>query len=101
MKFGIDLPNFGGDYANVRLMAKVAHEAEEAEWDGFFVWDHIGANWGQLAFSDPWILLTAITLRTERLLLGPLVTPIARRRPWNVSREVVTLDQVSNGRVIF
>jgi alkanesulfonate monooxygenase SsuD/methylene tetrahydromethanopterin reductase-like flavin-dependent oxidoreductase (luciferase family) len=101
MKFGIDIPNFGGDYANVRLIAEVAHEAEEAGWDGFFVWDHIGANWGEQAFCDPWMLLTAIALRTERLQLGPMVTPLPRRRPWKVAREVITLDQVSNGRAIL
>ncbi|HEX4205798.1 MAG TPA: LLM class flavin-dependent oxidoreductase [Ktedonobacteraceae bacterium] len=101
MKFGIDIPNFGGDYANVRLVAEVAHEAEEAGWNGFFVWDHIGANWGKSEFSDPWMLLTAIAMRTERMRLGPMVTPIPRRRPWKLAREVATLDQVSNGRVIF
>lgn len=101
MYFGIDIPNFGGDYADVRLVAEVAHEAEDAGWDGFFIWDHIGANWGELAFSDPWIELTAIAQRTERIRFGTLVTPLPRRRPWKLARELVTLDHLSGGRVIL
>jgi len=101
MHFAIDIPNFGGDYANVRLIAEVAREAEDAGWDGFFVWDHIGAGWGEQAFSDPIVLLTAIALRTERIRFGTLVTPLPRRRPWKLSREFVTLDQISGGRVIL
>lgn len=101
MKFAIDIPNFGSDFANVRLVAEVAYEAEQAGWDGFFIWDHIGANWGELEFNDPWVELTAIAMRTERIRLGTLVTPLPRRRPWKLSREVVTLDQLSGGRVIL
>lgn len=101
MKFGISIPNFGAGYADARLVAELAHEAEEAGWDGFFVWDHIGDNWGELAFCDPWMLLAAIALRTKRLHIGPMVTPVPRRRPWKLAREVVTLDQISDGRVIF
>jgi hypothetical protein len=40
MKFGISLPPFG-DFADVRTLANSAREAEEAGWDGFFIWDHI------------------------------------------------------------
>ena len=101
MKFAIDIPNHTGDYADVRLVAEVAHEAEEAGWDGFFVWDHIGANWGESHVSDPWIMLTAIALKTERMRIGPMVTPIPRRRPWKLAREIVTLDQLTHGRVVL
>ncbi len=101
MKFAIDIPNFGGDFANVRLVAEVAHEAEEAGWDGLFVWDRIGDNWGEQELSDPWVLLTAIALRTERIKFGPLVTPLPRRRPWKLAREVATLDQLSRRRLIL
>lgn len=100
MNFGLALPNCHGDFSDVRLMAEVAHEAEESGWDGIFLWDHIGDKWGD-EVSDPWIMLTAIAMRTQRLKLGTMVTPITRRRPWKLAREVVTLDQLSQGRMIL
>lgn len=100
MKFGIAIPNCHGDYADIHLVAQVAYEAEEAGWNGFFLWDHIGDKWGD-EVSDPWIMLAAIATRTHHLKIGTLVTPVTRRRPWKLAREVVTLDHLSNGRVIL
>src|SRR5215470_19306464 len=98
MHYGIYLPNFG-EYGDPRLLAELAHEAEAAGWEGCFLWDHIHRWHGQEPFADPWIALTAMALRTERLRLGPLVTPLARRRPWKLARETVTLDRLSGGRL--
>ncbi|HZO72460.1 MAG TPA: LLM class flavin-dependent oxidoreductase [Ktedonobacteraceae bacterium] len=100
MKFGIVIPNCHGDFADIRLVAEVAHEAEEAGWDGFFVWDHIGDKWGD-EVSDPWVMLAAIAMRTQRIKIGTMVTPITRRRPWKLAREAVTLDHLSGGRMIL
>ena len=83
-------------------MAKLAAEAEAAGWDGFFIWDHM--VWTAPAnqpVSDPYILLAAMASATQRLILGPMVTPIARRRPHKLAREAVTLDQLSNGRFVL
>ena len=82
------------------LVAELAHEAEDAGWDGFFVWDHIGAGW-PVTIADPWVLLSAVALRTTTLRLGPMVTPVARRRPWKLARETATLDRLSQGRLIL
>ena len=46
-------------------------------------------------------LLAGVALATERLRLGPMVTPLARRRPWKVARETVTLDRLSGGRLVL
>ena len=51
--------------------------------------------------ADPWVALTAVALQTSRIRLGTMITPLARRRPWKVARETVSLDQVSNGRFIL
>ena len=103
MRFSINIPNFG-DFADARSVATVAAAAEEAGWDGLFVWDHVvhdkRRRQGQ-PFGDPWMLLTAAALATSRIRLGPLVTPVARRRPEQLARQVATLDAVSAGRVIF
>src|SRR5438105_1537396 len=103
MRYGISVPNFGS-FADVRKTADLARDAERAGWDGFFVWDHISEKAGFVPgtpIADPWIVLTAIALATERIRIGALVTPLARRRPWKVARETVTLDRLSNGRLIF
>src|SRR5215213_10843899 len=87
MYFAIDTPNFG-DYADARLLARLGQEAEQAGWEGFFLWDHIGANW-PYPVGDPWVQLAAIALATTHIKLGPIVTPLPRRRPWKVARETV------------
>jgi alkanesulfonate monooxygenase SsuD/methylene tetrahydromethanopterin reductase-like flavin-dependent oxidoreductase (luciferase family) len=97
MRFGLSTPNFG-DYADTRAVAALAREAEAAGWDGIFVWDHLLA-WNGNVVADPWTILTAIALATERVRIGPMITPLARRRPWVVARQVVTLDHLSNGRL--
>jgi alkanesulfonate monooxygenase SsuD/methylene tetrahydromethanopterin reductase-like flavin-dependent oxidoreductase (luciferase family) len=103
MHFSINIPNFG-DFADPETVAKVAVAAEEAGWDGLFVWDHVvhdkAKRRGQ-PFGDPWMLLTAAALATSRLRLGTLVTPVARRRPEQLARQVATLDAVTGGRAIF
>jgi len=99
MKFGIYLPNFG-PYGDARVLADMAASAEQAGWDGFFIWDHIARYW-TVDVLDAWVALSAVAMRTERLNMGAMVTPLARRRPWKVAREAVSLDRLSNGRLIL
>ena len=96
MKFAIDLPNFG-PYADPHLTAEIAHEAEDSGWDAVWLWDHVWRDEG-VPYGDPWILLAAMALATKRVRIGPMVTPLPRRRPWTVAREAVTLDHLSGGR---
>ena len=100
MRFSINIPNFG-DFADPGTVAAVASAAEQAGWDGLFVWDHVLHRRHRRPFGDPWMLLTAAALATSRIRLGTLVTPVARRRPHQLARQVATLDVVSGGRVIF
>lgn len=104
MKYAIHAPNFG-TYSDPRLMAELAHEAEDSGWDGFFLWDHILWRWSPQQplepAADTWTLLTAIASRTERITLGPLITPLPRRRPWTVARQAATLDHLSGGRLVL
>jgi alkanesulfonate monooxygenase SsuD/methylene tetrahydromethanopterin reductase-like flavin-dependent oxidoreductase (luciferase family) len=96
--FAVSVPNFG-EFADVRAVAQLAREAEAAGWNGFFSWDHVqhDAHHPQ-PVADPWVTLTAVALATERMRIGTLITPLARRRAWKVARETVTLDHLSNGR---
>jgi hypothetical protein len=88
MKYGFVLPS--GD---ARTAADFAYDAEQAGWDGFFVYETI---WG----IDAWVSLTAAAMRTERIRLGTDLTPLSRMRPWKLASETVTLDHLSGGRVI-
>jgi alkanesulfonate monooxygenase SsuD/methylene tetrahydromethanopterin reductase-like flavin-dependent oxidoreductase (luciferase family) len=100
MRFGLHIPNFG-DFHDIRAIAELAYEAEQAGWDGFFIWDHILYAKAKREVIDPWIALAAIAMRTERIRFGPLVSALLRRRPWKVARETVSLDHLSGGRLIL
>jgi alkanesulfonate monooxygenase SsuD/methylene tetrahydromethanopterin reductase-like flavin-dependent oxidoreductase (luciferase family) len=102
MQFAIDLPPFG-PFSDPNLVAQMAQEAEEAGWHGFFLWDHMYYRTQgppePVAIADPWIMLAAMALRTTSIKLGPMVTPLPRRRPWKIARETATLDHLSGGRL--
>ena len=101
MRYALFLPNFGpfGDPGEV---VQLARAAEDAGWDGVFLWDHIAFERGtDQPVLDPWIALAAIASCTSRISLGTMVTPLARRRPWKVARETVTLDRLSSGRLVL
>ena len=92
------LPLFD-ELADPAVVARLAAEAEAAGWDGFFVWDQVCWRAPVRQVADPWIALAAVATATERLRLGPMVTPLARRRPAKVARETATLDLLSGGRL--
>ena len=87
------------ELADPRLLAELAVEAEAAGWDGLFVWDHIRYRAPVRAVLDPWVALAAIAFPTRSLRIGPMVTPLSRRRVQKLARETVTLDLLSNGRL--
>jgi alkanesulfonate monooxygenase SsuD/methylene tetrahydromethanopterin reductase-like flavin-dependent oxidoreductase (luciferase family) len=88
-------------FTDAATLVALAVEAEQAGWDGVFLWDHLVLLPGQLDVHDPWVLLGAMAARTERILLGTLVTPLARRRPWVVAKHLTTLDHLSGGRAVL
>jgi alkanesulfonate monooxygenase SsuD/methylene tetrahydromethanopterin reductase-like flavin-dependent oxidoreductase (luciferase family) len=90
MQFGVILPTD----VDPRMLAEIAYQAEATGWDGVFVWDGIYGH-------DPWVTLAAMTMRTERVRLGPLVTPPSRRRPWKLAQETASLDHLSGGRLVL
>jgi probable F420-dependent oxidoreductase len=101
MRFGLDMPNFA-EFSEPETLVALARDAEAAGWDGFFVWDHINI-FGEMPVpvADPWILLAAAAAATKRIALGPMVTPLPRRRPWVLARQTATLDALSKGRLIL
>lgn len=89
-----------GELADPRSLTEVAVTAEQAGWDGLFVWDHVWRPPDRApTVGDAWIALAAIAVQTSRLRIGPMVVPLARRRPQKVARESVALDRLSGGRL--
>lgn len=78
---------------------ELAGMVEAHGWDGFFTWD--GISVGPMPTWDPWILLGAVATQTQRVTLGAIVHPLSRRRPWKVVREALTVDHLSNGRLVI
>lgn len=100
MKHGLFLPPFDG-LADVERMADLAVLAEEVGWDGFFVWDHLRYPAPVRDILDPYVCLAVMAARTSRITLGPMVTPLIRRRPQVVARQAVSLDRLSRGRLVM
>jgi len=89
------------ELSDPRLIAELAAAAEARGFDGFFVWDHVNYRPPTRAVADPWVALSAIACATERIRIGPLVTPLSRRRVQKVARETATLDLLSGGRLVM
>jgi alkanesulfonate monooxygenase SsuD/methylene tetrahydromethanopterin reductase-like flavin-dependent oxidoreductase (luciferase family) len=94
MRYGFMVTN-----GEPRAIADLAREAEAAGWDGVFYWDGICV--GDMDTYDPWVVMAAMAMRTERVRLGAMLTPPARRRPWKLARETMTLDRLSGGRLVL
>lgn len=92
------LPIFG-ELADPLVVQRLAAQAEEDGWHGVFVWDHVRWRPPVRLVADPWITLAAVASATQRVRIGPMVTPLARRRPVKVARETATLDRLSRGRL--
>jgi alkanesulfonate monooxygenase SsuD/methylene tetrahydromethanopterin reductase-like flavin-dependent oxidoreductase (luciferase family) len=98
MRSALWIPAFD-ELSDPAVVARLAADAEEAGWHGFFVWDRLGWPAPVRQAADPWITLAAVAVATERLRLGPMVTPLARRRPAKLARETATLDRLCGGRL--
>lgn len=98
LRRGLYLPPFG-PFGDPIALVDLAVRAELAGWDGVFLWDHVVCD--TLPVVDPWTTLAAMAQATERIVLGPTVTPLPRRRPWIVARQAATVSRLSGGRLVL
>jgi len=98
MRHGLFLPIFD-ELSDPALVARLAAEAEAGGWDGVFVWDHIAYRAPVRAVADPWVTLAAVACATSSVRIGPMVTPLPRRRPLKLAREIAGVDVLSGGRL--
>lgn len=100
MKYAITLPNFDV-CSDPKVAFEIVQLTEEAGWDGFFLWDHALWTWPHpMPVVDPFTMLGAMAVKTERIMLGTMITPVPRRRPGTLARQIATLDHLSGGRAI-
>lgn len=91
---------------NSELLLECSIAAEEGGWDGVFFQDHL-TDWlatepeDHRSIADTWTTLAGIATRTDRITLASWITPVARRHPWQLARNLATLDQLSDGRVML
>lgn len=98
MRHGLEIC-CGGPGIDLSTLVELGELAEKAGWDGVFFEDYLIYYAGdEPATYDPWVMLAAIAMRTERIRLGTTVTPLPRRRPAKLARELLTLDHLSAGR---
>lgn len=100
MRAALFIPLFD-ELSEPSVAIDLAVVAEAAGWDAVFVWDHMLYRPPVERIADPWVVMAAMAQATERIVLGPMVTPIARRRAHVLARQTATLDRLSNGRMVF
>ena len=97
MQHGIFVAPFG-QLADPHKLVDLAATAEESGWDGLFLWDHVLRPESN-EILDTWVSLGAVAAATARIRIGPMVTPVPRRRPIKLAREILTVDLMSDGRL--
>ncbi len=97
-RLGVTLPQIKRTWAEAREAALCF---EGLGFDSLWVCDHLyGVPMPQLPILEAWTELSAVAAITDRVELGTLVTPPFFRNPAVLAKQLATLDQISNGRVI-
>ena len=97
MRFGITiLPEYRWSDAAPRW-----RRAEELGFDHAWTYDHLSWRWLR---DEPWFgvvpTLAAAAVATSRIRLGTLVANPGLRHPATFAKELMTLDDISAGRVL-
>lgn len=98
MRFGLDVAQHQLTWEE--LLERVRF-AEDAGFDGAWVFDHFKALYGDPAGPclEGWTLLAGLSRETDRIRLGTLVTGMTHRHPSVLAAQALTVDHLSNGRL--
>ena len=104
MRYGIHLPH-AGEQATPALLRRFAVKAEELGLDDVWVSEHIIVPRDQFPrsplFYDPVLTLTWVAAVTRRVRLGTSVLVLPMRHPLPLAKELATLHNLSEGRLIL
>lgn len=98
LRFGIAPPNWG-PFGAPRDAADLAVVAEKAGWDGYFTWDALIVKENPPPTFDPWVILSAVVMATERIRIGTCVAVLPRYKPHLLAMTLASLDVLSGGRL--
>jgi F420-dependent oxidoreductase-like protein len=108
LKFGLQHPCFtydGKGHAIFETVKERAQYAEEHDFEGFFVMDHLLQIPYVGAIDEPmlesWTTISALTQVTSKIKLGTLVTGIIYRNPALLAKMAANVDLMSNGRLVL
>jgi alkanesulfonate monooxygenase SsuD/methylene tetrahydromethanopterin reductase-like flavin-dependent oxidoreductase (luciferase family) len=84
----------------------IARWAEANGWCGIWYADHYMPNTGTEAVAsgpvhECWAVLPAIAAVTQRIRLGPLVSPTSVHHPAVLANRAITIDHLSAGRFVL
>ncbi|MFT7460675.1 MAG: putative F420-dependent oxidoreductase [Planctomycetota bacterium] len=103
-KFGITMRNFQRfpDQPDARALVDFGVRMEELGFDSLWVWDHIllGVS-PHFPIIDSLTVLTAVAARTSKIKLGTGILVLPLRNPVLLAKQLASMDQLSNGRMIM
>ena len=100
--FGVAMCNFQAypESPDPRKLLAYAERAEELGYESLWVWDHILLGVDPcFPILDSLTLLTAVAARTNTIKLGTGILILPVRNPVLLAKQVMTIDQISNGRL--
>src|ERR1700733_5187392 len=104
MQLGIHLPH-AGEQASPALIKRYAIRAEALGFSDVWVSEHIIVPRKQFPrsplFYDPVVTLSWVAAVTERVRLGTSVLVLPMRHPLPLAKELATLHNLSDGRLIL
>ncbi len=100
VRFAVGLPNVG-IFGDPKVLVELGCLAEDAGWDGVFLWDHVLYHDPGWPVADPTVAMTAIATRTTAVKVGIMMTAVPRRQVDTLARETASLDVISDGRLVF
>ena len=99
MRFSLMIePQQGLTYAE---QLAIARRAEALGFETLFRSDHYESFPGEAGrpTTDAWAVLAGLARETSTIRLGALVSPVMFRTPGNLAKVVVTVDEMSGGRI--
>lgn len=104
MRFGICLPNYG-EQISIEGIKKIALEAENLGYESVWTTDHILMSQNSRTpyenMHDSIVSLAYVASITNKIKLGISSLVLAMRNPVIVAKQLATIDNISNGRLIL